>query len=171
MRTHGTRSRPIASPPRCPLHRRHLAVRETEFCRLKLDPLYVDLIARRYEAATGVAATLAGTGETFEALAARRARETAPVWGPDPAARLRKYSEVLSLAQNGQGPSEFGSQTAIALAELRRFLSTRKLVSLPGQAPALDAAADAIGLLGGDECRARTEERVDERGCKSRESR
>jgi DNA modification methylase len=49
-------------------------------CRgVELDPLYVDVIVRRYEAATGATATLAGTGETFEALATRRARGTAPV--------------------------------------------------------------------------------------------
>src|SRR5271167_3886665 len=47
-------------------------------CRgVELDPLYVDVIVRRFEAATGTAATLVETGETFEALAARRAREAA----------------------------------------------------------------------------------------------
>ena len=45
-------------------------------CRgVELDPLYVDVIVRRYEAATRRAATLVETGETFEALAARRERE------------------------------------------------------------------------------------------------
>ena len=47
-------------------------------CRgVELDPLYVDVIVRRYEAATGKAAILVETGETFEALAARRAAEAA----------------------------------------------------------------------------------------------
>jgi DNA modification methylase len=47
-------------------------------CRgVELDPLYVDVIVRRYEAATGNAATFAETGETFEQLAARREREAA----------------------------------------------------------------------------------------------
>jgi DNA modification methylase len=47
-------------------------------CRgVELDPLYVDVIVRRFEASTGTAATLAETGETFEALGARRAREAA----------------------------------------------------------------------------------------------
>ena len=41
-------------------------------CGIELDPLYVDVIIRRYEAETGVAAILAETGETFETLAARR---------------------------------------------------------------------------------------------------
>jgi DNA modification methylase len=42
-------------------------------CRgVELDPLYVDVILRRYEAATGEPAVLVETGETFEALAARR---------------------------------------------------------------------------------------------------
>jgi hypothetical protein len=45
-------------------------------CRgVELDPLYVDVIVRRYEAATGEPAVLVETGETFEALAARRALE------------------------------------------------------------------------------------------------
>jgi DNA modification methylase len=48
-------------------------------CRgVELDPLYVDVIARRYEAATGEAAILLETGETFRDLAARRALEMAP---------------------------------------------------------------------------------------------
>jgi DNA modification methylase len=47
-------------------------------CRgVELDPLYVDVIVRRYEAATGEPAVLIETGETFEALAARRALEPA----------------------------------------------------------------------------------------------
>ena len=49
-------------------------------CRgVELDPLYVDVIVRRYEAATDNPAVLIETGETLEALAARRAREAAPV--------------------------------------------------------------------------------------------
>jgi DNA modification methylase len=51
-------------------------------CRgVELDPLYVDVIVRRYEAAAGPAATSAETGETFEGLGARRAIEAAPVQG------------------------------------------------------------------------------------------
>jgi DNA modification methylase len=47
-------------------------------CRgVELDPLYVDVIIRRYQAATGSLAILAETGETFDGLAARRAGETA----------------------------------------------------------------------------------------------
>jgi DNA modification methylase len=47
-------------------------------CRgVELDPLYVDVIARRYEAATGNAAILVETGESFAALGARRAAEAA----------------------------------------------------------------------------------------------
>jgi DNA modification methylase len=41
-------------------------------CGIELDPLYVDVIIRRFEAETGVAAILADSGETFEKLAARR---------------------------------------------------------------------------------------------------
>lgn len=48
-------------------------------CRgVELDPLYVDVVVRRYEGATGEAATLAETGEAFDVLAARRAGEAAP---------------------------------------------------------------------------------------------
>jgi DNA modification methylase len=49
-------------------------------CRgVEVDPLYVDVIVRRYEAATGNLAVLAQTGEAFEPVAARRASETATV--------------------------------------------------------------------------------------------
>jgi DNA modification methylase len=42
-------------------------------CRgVEIDPLYVDVIIRRYEAATGNDATLVETGETFAQIAARR---------------------------------------------------------------------------------------------------
>jgi DNA modification methylase len=48
-------------------------------CRgVELDPLYVDVIMRRYVAATGNPAVLLETGEAFNVLAARRAREAAP---------------------------------------------------------------------------------------------
>jgi DNA modification methylase len=47
-------------------------------CRgVELDQLYVDVIVRRYEAASGEAAVLVETGETFEDLEQRRARERA----------------------------------------------------------------------------------------------
>ena len=49
-------------------------------CRgVELDSLYVDVIVRRYEAATGNPAVLIETGETFELLALRRASEAPPV--------------------------------------------------------------------------------------------
>jgi DNA modification methylase len=41
-------------------------------CGVELDPLYVDVITRRYEAETGAAVILADTGATFEEVAARR---------------------------------------------------------------------------------------------------
>jgi hypothetical protein len=44
-------------------------------CGIELDPLYVDVIIRRYEAETGVTAILTETGETFEDLAARRSKD------------------------------------------------------------------------------------------------
>ena len=49
-------------------------------CRgVELDPLYVDVIVRRYETATGNPAALIETGEAFELLAARRATEAVAV--------------------------------------------------------------------------------------------
>ena len=47
-------------------------------CRgVEIDPLYVDVIIRRYEAVTGDSAILDGTGETFEAVTTRRGLEDA----------------------------------------------------------------------------------------------
>jgi DNA modification methylase len=49
-------------------------------CRgVEIDPLYVDVIIRRYETVTGDPAVLVETGETFQALGARRGREAEPV--------------------------------------------------------------------------------------------
>jgi DNA modification methylase len=49
-------------------------------CRgVELDPLYLDLILRRYEAVSGKAAVLVETAETFEELGARRTREAAQI--------------------------------------------------------------------------------------------
>jgi DNA modification methylase len=42
---------------------------------VELDPLYVDVIVRRYQAATGKSAVLLETGETFDELALRRTAE------------------------------------------------------------------------------------------------
>ena len=60
-------------------------------CRgVELDPLYVDVIVRRYEAATGEAATLIDTGETFQALGANRPGFPTPPWSrPSLIARRR----------------------------------------------------------------------------------
>jgi DNA modification methylase len=41
-------------------------------CGAQLDPRYVDVIIRRYQASTGIAAILPMSGETFEQVAARR---------------------------------------------------------------------------------------------------
>jgi hypothetical protein len=56
------------------------ARRSRSACRgVELDPLYVDVIVRRYEAASGQPAVLIETGESFDVLAARRLREAASV--------------------------------------------------------------------------------------------
>jgi DNA modification methylase len=44
-------------------------------CGVELDPLYVDVILRRYEVVTNQSAVLVETGERFIDLARRRARE------------------------------------------------------------------------------------------------
>jgi DNA modification methylase len=45
-------------------------------CRgVELDPLYCDVVLRRFELVAGVAAVLSETGESFEVLVARRAKE------------------------------------------------------------------------------------------------
>jgi len=41
-------------------------------CGVERDPLYVDVIIRRFEASTGIAAILADSGESFEQVAVRR---------------------------------------------------------------------------------------------------
>ncbi len=52
------------------------AERTGRLCRgVEIDPLYVDVIIRRYQAASGEAAILVETGESFRELAARRERE------------------------------------------------------------------------------------------------
>jgi DNA modification methylase len=45
------------------------------YCGIELDPLCVDVMIRRYEVETGVAAIFADSGETFEKVAARRRNE------------------------------------------------------------------------------------------------
>jgi hypothetical protein len=46
---------------------------------VELDPLYVDVIIRRYKAATGNPEVLVETRETFHALGVRRGTEAAPI--------------------------------------------------------------------------------------------
>jgi hypothetical protein len=41
-------------------------------CGVERDPFYVDVMIRRYQASTGIAAILADSGGTFEQVAARR---------------------------------------------------------------------------------------------------
>jgi DNA modification methylase len=54
------------------------AERTGRVCRgVELDPLYVDVTVRRYEAKTGRTAVLIETGEPLDGLVARRAREAA----------------------------------------------------------------------------------------------
>lgn len=55
------------------------AERTGRVCRgLELDPIYVDVILKRWERVSGTQAVLSGTGETFDAVASRRANDVAP---------------------------------------------------------------------------------------------
>jgi DNA modification methylase len=66
------------------------AQRTDRICRgMEIDPLYVDAIIQRWEAATGKVATLRGTGETMAEVAARRAQEPVAIARPDITARPR----------------------------------------------------------------------------------
>ena len=50
----------------------------SRICRcIELDPLYVDVIIRRYQLITGQKAILEQAGETFDELEARRAKNDA----------------------------------------------------------------------------------------------
>lgn len=74
------------------------ADRSGSICRgVEFDPLYVDVIVRRYEAATGNHAGLVETGERPDLLAPLRSNEAAAGLGPDPAAP----PAVLSLGSGG----------------------------------------------------------------------
>ena len=63
-------------------------------CRgVELDSLYVDVIVRRFEAASGEAAVLVETGESFRELTARRAED----------ASRSESLEAEPCAQNDEG--------------------------------------------------------------------
>jgi DNA modification methylase len=52
------------------------AERSGRGCRgVELDPLYIDVILRRYQSETGQSAVLEATGETFVELSERRDNE------------------------------------------------------------------------------------------------
>jgi DNA modification methylase len=74
-------------------------------CRgVEIDPLYVDVIIRRYQAETGREAILEATGETFTALAARRRDERA-----DGSARPNSRNALRGEgARGGQMAAESG---------------------------------------------------------------
>jgi DNA modification methylase len=88
-------------------------------CGIELDPLYVDVIIRRYEAETGAAVILAETGATFEEVAARRRNDEATnatrsgvprtkAWVGDAAARVAgRRSATQEDRLRGQG-GEYG---------------------------------------------------------------
>ena len=66
-------------------------------CRgVELDPLYVDVIVRRYQTASGEAAVLVETGETFEVTGAAPSKYSSADLGPDPEARPRAVAALES---------------------------------------------------------------------------
>ncbi len=68
---------------------------------MELDPLYIDVIIRRYEAASGEQSILVETGETFGELAVRREEERRAA--EDRAAENRETGdgETLDAAAHG----------------------------------------------------------------------
>ena len=69
-------------------------------CRgVEIDPLYVDLILRRYEEVTGRAAILEETDETFAALARRRAgeRDAVAAVTPEPVPAVQMVEPTPSI--------------------------------------------------------------------------
>jgi hypothetical protein len=69
-----------------------LPIKTGRRCRgLELDPLYVDVILRRYEAASGRPAVLESTGETYAELAERRQCDAEA--RPEPLSNVEKPAE------------------------------------------------------------------------------
>jgi hypothetical protein len=61
-------------------------------CRgVEFDPLYVDVIVRRYEGASGQAAVVAETGESFRELSARREREASTSGSHEGTVKANQY--------------------------------------------------------------------------------
>lgn len=61
---------------------------------IELDPLYVDVIARRFKKETGISATLVATGQSFDAVADERRAARAAVEGARPTAPIRRADIV-----------------------------------------------------------------------------
>jgi DNA modification methylase len=73
-------------------------------CRgVEIDPLYVDVIIRRYQAETGREAILEATGETFAALATRRRDERTDGSGDKAPILPIGRDEGIHFAQSGNG--------------------------------------------------------------------
>jgi DNA modification methylase len=78
-------------------------------CRgVELDPLYVDVIVRRFEAATSAPAVLVETCETFEALAARRALEHARIEDGDALDLPRRETILADLDSDRPCRADYG---------------------------------------------------------------
>jgi DNA modification methylase len=76
-------------------------------CRgIELDPIYADVIIRRFEAATGVPAVFEESGELFTDLAARRLRErTGSLSGGEGRGGAAEYSGATGSGATSTGPN------------------------------------------------------------------
>ena len=87
---------------------------------MDLDPLYVDVAIRRWQAATKADVTLAADGRTFEEIAAERASEesTTAAAGSPPQSDAAQTGDRIG---EGDGTRDLqGGEDGVALAEVKR---------------------------------------------------
>jgi hypothetical protein len=87
---------------------------------MDLDPLYVDVAIRRWQAATKADVTLAADGRTFEEIAAERAsvQSTTVAAGSPPQSDAAQTGGMVGA---GDGTRDVqGGEDGVALAEVKR---------------------------------------------------
>ena len=89
---------------------------------VELDPAYVDLALRRWQRFTGKAVTLAGTGETFEAVARRRRGEAED---EDSGAGPAKGLAAASGGGDGAGGAPAAPEVVLAVGGPRSAFAMR----------------------------------------------
>lgn len=115
-------------------------------CSVELDPLYVDLVLRRYESVTGQVALLVSTGESFTELALRRdtgssqrLSDSEDAASSGPAAHLAGPARLSSVRDQLAGRRESHAQApqgAGLRPERDRDRQARILRWCPAKAPA-----------------------------------